>query len=175
MTEQDNFDRIVGLETTNPSSVQGLTWKYHGIYRAYIGVKRFICGPARPKIKATNQYCDTAETLISSFPNNPDGLLIETSEKLLNLHRTLENTEARRRLEKWARKTIIFYLSCVFILVLMNGASRILWPHIFTDEGFISDTIMTVILSTTTVNIISLGVIIVKGHFPQKDKEEKDT
>ena len=44
--------------------------------------------------------------------------------------------------------------------------SQIVWPEHFDKHGFITDTVMTVILSTTTINIIGLGVIVLKGHFP---------
>lgn len=85
------------------------------------------------------------------------------------------NSSARQRLEAWACKTIIIYLVCVLLLVILNGVSRLIWPEIFTEQGFISDNVMYVILSTTTVNIIGLGVIVLKGHFPQGHDTKGDT
>lgn len=83
------------------------------------------------------------------------------------------NSSARQRLEAWACKTIIIHLVCVLLLVILNGVSRLIWPKIFTEQGFISDNVMYVILSTTTVNIIGLGVIVLKGHFPQRHGSKK--
>ena len=62
----------------------------------------------------------------------------------------------------------------VFVLVILNGLSQLIWPTVFSDHGFISDTVMTVILSTTTINIIGLGVIFLRGHFPTGKDDEKD-
>lgn len=101
--------------------------------------------------------------------------MIETSRKLLIQQRIMDDTKARRRLERWARNTIVAYLAAVFLLVIMNGASRIIWNDVFTDHGFISDTAMTVIPSTTTINIIGLGVIVLKGHFPNYNHNDKDS
>ena len=113
----------------------------------------------------------TAKELLMN--NAQDEFLLESSRKLLGQQRTMDNTKARRRLECWARKVIIWYLILVGVLVILNGLSRIIWPEIFTKEGFISDPVMTVILSTTTINIIGLGVIVLRGHF-QGGKEKKD-
>lgn len=88
--------------------------------------------------------------------------------------RIMDDTKARRRLERWARNTIVAYLAAVFLLVIMNGA-WIIWNDVFTDHGFISDTAMTVILSTTTINIIGLEVIVLKGHFPNYNHNDKDS
>jgi hypothetical protein len=90
---------------------------------------------------------------------------LKKGEQLLKLQREMENTRARRRLEHWACRVIVCYLLFVFVLILLNGASQIVFPHVFVNHGFISDTVMTVVLSTTTINIIGLGVIVLKGHF----------
>ena len=52
--------------------------------------------------------------------------------------RIMDDTKARRRLERWARNTIVAYLAAVFLLVIMNGASRIIWNDVFTDHGFVN-------------------------------------
>ena len=59
-------------------------------------------------------------------------------------------------------------------MVLLNGMSQIVWPEHFDKHGFITDTVMTVILSTTTINIIGLGVIVLKGHFPNYIHEDRN-
>lgn len=95
--------------------------------------------------------------------------------KYTKLHRVHENTKARRRLEKWASIVIVTYLIVVLIIVLMNYINidyGECWINRVTIE--IPDKIMFTILSTTTINIIGLGLIVLRGHFPSKDnKDEK--
>lgn len=141
-----------------------------------VTVLRFFTGPRkerRPHSK-DSRFKFISEQLISSLPDNANPLVTETTEKLLKQHRTIEDTEARRRLEGWACKVIKWYLITVLFLILLNGAVRIVWQTVFNEVGFISDTVMYVLLSTTTVNIIGLGLIVLRGHFPQKDKLEKE-
>lgn len=105
-------------------------------------------------------------SLLSSTPGEPSKEILEKCSQLLAQQRTLEDTRARRRLEKWATRVISWYLIVVCALILLNGGS-----FIFFFAGFITDQIMAVILSTTTVNIIGLGLIVLKGHFRiQKNK-----
>lgn len=129
---------------------------------------KWLCDGALPvHIKVGEEdeefFLITAKDLLMT--NTHDAFILEASRKLLGQQRTMDNTKARRRLEGWARKVIIWYLGLVGVLVVLNGVSRIIWPDIFKGQGFISDTVMTVILSTTTINIIGLGVIVLRGHF----------
>lgn len=117
-------------------------------------------------------FITSAQELLAN--NTNDAFIIDSSRKLLVQQRIMEDTNARRRLEKWARNTIIIYLLIVFLLVLLNGMSQIVWPEHFDKHGFITDTVMTVILSTTTINIIGLGVIVLKGHFPNYIHEDRN-
>lgn len=50
--------------------------------------------------------------------------------------------------------------------------TEIIGSGMSVKRGFISDSIMTVILSTTTINIIGVGVIVLKRHF-DKSKDNK--
>lgn len=95
--------------------------------------------------------------------------------KYTKLHRVHENTKARRRLEKWASIVIVTYLIVVLIIVLMNYINidyGECWLNRVTIE--IPDKIMFTILSTTTINIIGLGLIVLRGHFPSKDNKDED-
>lgn len=160
---------------TQPNIENGANWKYHCFYKLFNLILGEFVGPKKKKqpIK-DNRFKFIAEQLISSLPDKADTVAIRTTHELLYQHRIIEDTEARRRLEKWACITIIVYLVCVLLLVVLNGVSRIIWPNIFTTEGFISDTVMYVILSTTTINIIGLGIIVLKGHFPQNDTKKEE-
>lgn len=172
---QDAFDKAV-----RPDKEKHSSWEYGG-YNIYLTVRNFFFGEKKIK-KNDNKFADIAETLLSTISDEPNVELLSTSEKLLSQQRMLEDTRARRRLERWATRVIAYYLISVLLLVLVNGAVLIFHPvettefigggDVIVKRGFISDSIMTVILSTTTINIIGLGVIVLKGHF-ERVKTEK--
>lgn len=172
------FDEAVGeveaSATSSRSNGKKNLWIKHGAYSIVVFVYEYFLGPRKPKQPKSrdNQFKFIAERLISTLPDNPDQLTVDTTKQLLDQHRTIENTQARRRLEKWACWAIVIYLVCVFMLLIFNGVSRILWQDIFTaDKPLFSDNVLYVILSTTTVNILGLGFIVLKGHFPQKEDD----
>lgn len=157
---------------SNKSPYSHLSWKYYGAYRCIGTIKCFILGQRKIKTE-TNTFSETAEALISAG-DKTDRQTLEAGKDLLKLQRDVENTRARRRLERWACKVIVAYLLLVFILMLLNGASMVWKPDLFKEHGFISDNVMITIISTTTVNIIGLVVIVLRGHFEvQKDKKTK--
>lgn len=166
MNETPSFDQIVGTETPPIPHKRGF-----GGFRKWL-IRLLSKGITELEKKNNPEsFINTAQDLIAN--NTLDKFILDTSRKLLVQQRIMDDTKARRRLERWARNTILSYLIIVFILVLLNGVSQIIWPDIFCQHGFITDTVMTVILSTTTVNIIGLGVIVLRGHFPSYGSEDK--
>ena len=163
------FDEQVGTGTSKECK-----WRYGGYYIA-IAIKEFFCGKTRPK-RGHDTFTSVAETIVANFSESGDiqeGLLKSTKE-LLHQQRMLEDTHARRRLERWATRVIAWYLIIVLIVVVLNS---IVSAVADIEGGFISGGIMAAILTTTTVNIIGLGLIVLKGHFPNNQKrsvEEKD-
>lgn len=99
--------------------------------------------------------------------NEETSLLIA---KYTKLHRVHENTKARRRLERWASRVIVCYLIIVLTVVMLNYG--MMMPFSFRLN--IPDQIVLAILTTTTINIIGLGLIVLRGHFPNNDEEEKN-
>lgn len=154
------------FKESNKSPYSHLSWKYYGAYRCVGTIKCFILGQRKIKTE-TNTFSETAEALISAG-DKTDRQTLKAGKDLLRLQRDVENTRARRRLEKWACRVIVAYLLFVFILMLLNGASMIWKPNLFQEHGFISDSVMITILSTTTINIIGLVVIVLRGHFEVK-------
>ncbi|MDT3367908.1 MAG: hypothetical protein LIR40_04580 [Bacteroidota bacterium] len=136
-----------------------ISWK-NGGYKIYFNVKRFFCNPTSKK---EINLLDQVELLINSSPGDPSGSLIEKCRHFIQLHRIVENTNARKRLERWAKRVIVVYLFVVFILVVFDSNNI----HKAIE---ISDAVMITILSTTTVNIIGLGLIILRGHFYTKEE-----
>lgn len=161
--EQDLFNE------NQKSPYAHLPWKYYGFWRGICTIKCFLCGKRNITIE-TNTFGETAETLISTW-DKVDKDVLKVGKELLHLQRDVENTRARRRLEKWACIVIAVYLIFVFILILLNGLSMLWRPQIFKEHGFISDNVMTIILSTTTINIIGLVVIVLRGHFDNKKSD----
>lgn len=99
-----------------------------------------------------------AGSLLSSCTSDEN---IAKAKELAELHRLVENTKARRRLEKWSLRVISTYLLTVLLIVFLN------YTDIFCLKCIIDipETIMIAILTTTTVNIIGLGLIVLRGHF----------
>ena len=164
MNETSNFDSIVGtnLPQRKDSKKKFRRWLIKVLSRGIVELEK----KDNPEF-----FINTAQELIAN--NTQDAFILETSRNLLVQQRIMDDTKARRRLERWARNTILCYLIIVFVLVVLNGVSQIVWPKVFPSHGFITDTVMTVILSTTTVNIIGLGVIVLRGHFPSYGNEDK--
>lgn len=177
-----NVDEDFAKDTGTSRNISKRFDLEYGAYNVFCYVRNFFFGEPKPP-KNPSKFSDLAETLISSIPDNPGSELLNSSGKLLEQQRMLEDTRARRRLEKWATRVIVWYLLAVFILIIVNGlvlifhpieTNEIIYPGITNaPKGFISDSIMTIILSTTTINIIGLGLIVLKGHFPQKNKDNE--
>jgi hypothetical protein len=129
------------LEEKQSSPYSHLSWRYFGAFRCLCTVKCFFFGKNAPK-RESNAFAEQAEALLTDVSNDET---LKKGEQLLKLQREVENTRARRRLEHWACRVIVCYLLFVFVLILLNGASQIIFPQIFTTHGFISDAVMTVV------------------------------
>lgn len=179
--EEEDINQEFSKATGVPEKTSSFKWKYGG-YCIFQGIRNFFLGEKKSK-KNLNKFSDIAETLISTIPDDPNEELLIASGKLLEQQRILEDTRARRRLERWATRTIVCYLFAVFLLIVANGIVLIKYPTETVEflgksqsvvrRGFITDSIMTVILSTTTINIIGLGVIVLKGHFDKNKSQDK--
>lgn len=140
----------------------------HFGYETWLYVSKFFSSPYKKQKRELN-VLDSIQTLLESEPTDEN---INKCQELSKLHRMVENTRARRRLERWSLQVIKYYLVIVFIVVLLS--------YIKINDGYIlyiPDTIMITILSTTTVNIIGLGLIVLRGHFlanEDVDKEDKN-
>lgn len=130
-------------------------------------VKFFFSEPFKVKKQDLN-ILDTVQSLLESETTDEN---IKKCKELTHLHRIIENTKARRRLEKWSLRVIAIYLFVVLCIVLVSYVSIPLIKPYF--KVTIPDTIMITILSTTTVNIIGLGLIVLRGHFLANDKSNE--
>ena len=119
-------------------------------------VKQFFSSPYKKEKRELN-VLDSIQTLLES---EPTGENINKCQELSKLHRMVENTKARRRLEKWSLRVIAWYLMIVLVIVVLCY-TNIKWLHILE----IPWKIMVAVLTTTTVNIIGLRLIVLRGHF----------
>lgn len=110
-------------------------------------------------------FLSVCATLIQTCVNAEDapGLVRE----LLEMHRIEQNTKARRRLERWITKLIFAYFAVVLLLIVVFYSLA----GLCFSRAKISDAVMITILSTTTVNVIGLAVILVRGLFPSEERE----
>ena len=162
-------DNKISIADSIGAKQNKIPWK-HGGFKIWCGIRSFFTDPNRQIQKEPN-ILYAVETLIND--NNVDENSIDICKKLVKLHRTMENTKARIRLEKWTKRVICIYLFIVFLLVLMCAIKLKICNYTF----ILSDTILITILSTTTVNVIGLAFILMRGHFPHsedgKDAEKK--
>lgn len=142
--------------------------KEYAAHDFIVFVWRYFFGEPRQRTNKET-FSSIAETLVAQG-NLDNEKTIEASRKLLEQQRIIENTRARRRLERWVTRLITWYLLAVFLLIVSNGLAT--WAT-GRAEGFISSTIMAAILTTTTINIIGLGLIVLRGHFLSSDKSPK--
>lgn len=149
------------------SSQNSIRWYHYIGHSGYYIVFFIKCLFSKPfkKEKKDIDLLDQVKLLLDTDPTNND--VMSKCEQFIELHRIVENTKARRRLEKWASRVIVVYLLLVLGIVVCNYAS--IQPFNKWGTMSISDPVMITILSTTTVNIIGLGLIVLRGHFLMND------
>lgn len=149
-----------------------LCWYHYLIHLGYYvpyWVKFFFSKPFKEEKRDLN-LLEQVNTLLDVSATNEN---IEKCKELVHLHRIVENTKARRRLEKWSLRVIAIYLFIVLGIVCCNYMHVPLFSRLADIQ--ITEPIMITILSTTTVNIIGLGLIVLRGHFLANDKSNDMT
>lgn len=144
-----------------------LCWYHYFIHLGYYipyWLKFFFSKPFKEEKRDLN-LLEQVNSLLDVSATNEN---IEKCKELVHLHRIVENTKARRRLEKWSLRVIAIYLFIVLGIVCCNYMYVPLFSGLANIQ--ITEPIMITILSTTTVNIIGLGLIVLRGHFLANDK-----
>lgn len=145
LKEQDvSFWGDIGSADTHSGNYGGYEW--------FVRFKEYFFGRAKPR-KGHDNFADAAESLVANIDEKAENAkdILEASERLLSLQRTIDDTQARRRLERWATRTISWYLLVVLVLILANA---LISSVCNIKNGFISSAIIGAILTTTTINII---------------------
>lgn len=75
-------------------------------------------------------------------------------KKRFENQRYKEDTESRKKLAYWAATVVSVYLLFVLIILILNY-----------NIICLSDTVLSVLLGTTTLNVLGLMYIVLKGYF----------
>ena len=147
---------LPNLSIAKPAE-ENIPWKCL-IFKIWYNFAFLFKNPTK-KPKRELNLLEQVEVLINTGEAN---IVIEYCEKYIYLHRIVENTRARRRLERWITRLISIYLLMVLILIAVSYIFR--W-------NLHSGVIIT-ILSTTTINIVALGYILVRGLFHEHEEND---
>ena len=165
--KQEEVDELFNsLENPNDETIKWYHYLIHLGYYIPYAIKFFFSRPFR-KEKRELKVLDQVQILIESNATDEN---IAKSKELTHLHRIIENTKARRRLEKWSLRVIAIYLFTVLLIVMSCYTSCDGYPIFVKIRSEIPPNIMIAILTTTTANIIGLGLIVLRGHFLAKEK-----
>lgn len=149
-----------GINLTDVTEDNELKWYHYPLHGGYYLVHGFLEFFSKP-YKEPKKDVDLMEHVNSLLCSEKTSENIEKVEHLTSIHREVENTKARRRLEKWSLRVIAIYLIIVLFVVVF---SYIEIPNL-SIKLVIPEPIMIAILTTTTVNVIGLGLIVLRGHF----------
>ncbi len=79
---------------------------------------------------------------------------LDLQERRYKNERYREDTKSRKKLAYWAASVVTVYLILVFIILFINHKCILL-----------SDSVLMMLLGTTTVNVLGLMYIVLKGYF----------
>ena len=148
---------------------QLIPWN-NGFYKIWWNIRRLFTNPFAEK-KQELRLLDLVNILVST--GDPKAVS-KTCEDYISLHRVVENTKARARLEKWITRLIVGYLIIVGIILIWCSLHDYLndkkWPCIQIES-----TVLVALLTTTTINIVALGIILVRGLFHEHEKKDINT
>lgn len=139
------------------SAEEKIPWKCL-MFKIWYNITFLFKNPTK-KPKRELNLLEQVEVLINTGEAN---IVIEYCEKYIYLHRIVENTRARRRLERWITRLISYYL--LIVLILITTSYILMWNlHLG---------VIITILSTTTINIVALGYILVRGLFHEHEEND---
>jgi preprotein translocase subunit SecG len=90
-----------------------------------------------------------------------DDLKLQLIRKGLEAERYLSDTADRKWLAIWTAIVVTLWLGAVMVVVFLNNR------HIH-----LSDTVISVLLGTTTLNVLGLSYIVLRGHFKASEHEK---
>jgi hypothetical protein len=94
----------------------------------------------------------------SSF-SDVDTQTLDTQIKYSELDRFKSNTKDRKWLAVWTAATVSVWLILVLLILIFNNSFLQL-----------TDTVLVTLLGTTTLNVLGLPFIVLRGHFLSSEK-----
>lgn len=172
MAKHDQTDSVGPISSFIQSEdEEKIVWYYYLTHLGYYTFHLFKCFFRHPlkKDKKDLELLEQVRSLLDVEVNDDN---IGKSRLIVGLHRVVENTHARRRLERWSLRVIAVYLAVVLALVLCTYVNI---PFLRLPFIHMPDNIMIAILTTTTANIIGLGLIVLRGHFLANESNKELT
>lgn len=163
----DNFEQYFNASIEENDIT--IPWK-HCFYKIYFNIRRLFYSPLKSVRRKEDLNLISQVSILLQTEQSTDKETISKCTQLISLHRHMENTSARKRLECWAKRIISIYLFVVLLILLMVGGLFDRWDIYFR----LNTEVIIVLLSTTTINIIGLGLIVLRGHFEQKKLESME-
>ena len=125
-----------------------------------------------------NSLSSLIEQISNSIDNDNlqvdyDSLSLEDQEKKAKIDRIKQDTNDRRWLAQWASSLVSLWLFAVIILLSCNNHRFTfnLVGHNVDIMPAINDNVLIALLATTTLNVLGLTVIVLRGHFKINDSE----
>lgn len=170
-----SVDEYLGKDTNKKSETNNprIPWT-HLFYKLYFSFRRLFCSPDKLTKSENLDLIEQVQIVLQSGDSS-DSETMKKCGQFLELNLLLENTAARKRLEKWAKFVISIYLLVVLFILLLHGGiltdlACLLGKNDLKFNFKLETTIVVALLTTTTVNVIGLGLIILRGHFPSSTK-----
>lgn len=79
---------------------------------------------------------------------------LDLQKKRFENQRYSQDTQSRKKLAYWAATVVSIYLLFVLVILVLNN-----------NIICLSDTVLSVLLGTTTLNVLGLMYIVLKGYF----------
>ncbi len=92
------------------------------------------------------------------FDEDIDSSGLDIQQKRFRNQRYFEDTINRRKLTRWASKVVTVYLILMCLILCFN-----------TSIIKLGDNVLIALLGTTTVNVLGLMYIVLKGYFDVDD------
>ena len=125
-----------------------------------------------------NSLSSLIEQISNSIDNDNlqvdyDSLSLEDQEKKAKIDRIKQDTNDRRWLAQWASSLVSLWLFAVIILLFCNNQRFTfnLVGHNVDIMPAINDNVLIALLATTTLNVLGLTVIVLRGYFKINDSE----
>ncbi|WP_109831389.1 hypothetical protein [Reichenbachiella versicolor] len=90
-----------------------------------------------------------------------DSLSSQIERKKLESKRYESDTKDRKWLAIWTATIVSLWLLCVILILVKNESSKL----------DLSDTVLVTLLGTTTLNVLGLPYIVLKGHFASSSRD----